>query len=83
MAIQRYETLPELIANLGPMEHKLFSEFGQENYMYLMEMWASVVENNFDEWCENYDQEFIEHVMELSTKANKLTKMYDNKKLSH
>jgi len=83
MSVQRYHTLPELIANLGPLEWKLFIEFGQEDYMHLMEMWASVTEDNFDEWCENKDPELVEHIMELSTMANQITKMYDNKKLSH
>jgi len=83
MSVQRYNTVPELIAHLGPLEWKLFSEFGQEDYMFLMEMWASVVEDNFDEWCQKYDPDFVEHIMDLSIQANQITKIYDNKKLCH
>jgi len=83
MSIQRFNTLPELIANLGPLELKLYDEFGEEDYMLLMELWASVEENQFDEWYDKTDADVAERAIELSQIASQITKMYEGKKLVH
>jgi hypothetical protein len=83
MSIQRFNTLPELIANLGPLELKLYDELGEEDYILLMELWASVEEDQFDEWYDNTDAEVAERAIELSQIASQITKMYEGKKLVH
>ncbi len=83
MSIQRFNTLPELIANLGPLELKLYDELGEEDYILLMELWASVEEDQFDEWYDNTDAEIAERAIELSQIASQITKMYEGKKLVH
>jgi len=83
MSVQRFDTLPELIAKLNPLELKLYKEFGHDDYMNLMEMWASIEEDTFDEWYENTEPETVEYLTELSNRASKMTKMYDTSKLVH
>jgi len=72
-----------LIANLGPLELKLYDELGEEDYILLMELWASVEEDQFDEWYDNTDAEVAERAIELSQIASQITKMYEGKKLVH
>jgi len=81
--IQKFNTLPELIANLGPVESKLYDEFGKDDYMLLMDLWASVAQNQFDEWYDNTEAEVAERAIELSQIASQITKMYEGKKLLH
>jgi hypothetical protein len=83
MSIQRFNTLPELIANLGPLELKLYDELGEEDYILLMELWASVEEDQFDEWYDSTDADVAERAIELSHIASQITKMYEGKKLLH
>jgi len=83
MSVQRFNTLPELIANLGPLELKLYDEFGQEDYLLLMDLWESVHEDTFEEWYNNTESEVAERAIELSQIATQITKMYDSKKMLH
>jgi len=83
MSVQRFNTLPELIAHLGPLELKLYDEFGEDDYLLLMDLWASVEENCFDEWYDNTESEVAERAIELSQIASQITKMYEGKKLLH
>lgn len=83
MSIQHYDTLPELIANLGPVELRLYDEFGEEDYLNLMDMWASVAEDNFEEWYNNTDIELAEYIIELSDRASKIIKMVKVEHLIH
>jgi hypothetical protein len=83
MSVQRFNSLPELIANLGPIELKLYDELGAEDYLLLMDLWASVEEDSFDEWYDNTDADIAEHAIELSQIASQITKIYEGKKLLH
>lgn len=83
MMIQKFNTLPELIANLGPIESKLYDEFGRDDYMLLMDLWASVAQNQFDEWYSNTETEVAERAIELSQIAGQITKIYEGKNLLH
>jgi hypothetical protein len=83
MSVQRFNTLPELIANLGPLELKLYDEFGAEDYLLLMDLWASVEEDSFEEWYDNTDSEIAERAIELSQIASQITKIYEGQKLLH
>lgn len=81
--IQKFNTLPEMIAHLGPLETLLYKEFGQEDYLHLMEMYASVVEDNFDEWYDSLDEEYADHIVEISHQARIITERFDTKKMLH
>ena len=81
--IQVYDTLPELIANLGPLELKIYDELGQEDYLLLMALWASVANDEFDEWYKNTEEDIAEHAIELSQIASKITQQYAKSKLLH
>lgn len=83
MSVQRFNSLAELIAHMSPLELKLYDEFGEEDYLDLMAMWASIEEDTFDEWYENTDPEQVEYLSELSNQASKITKMYDARKMLH
>jgi hypothetical protein len=83
MSVYRYNSIAELIAHLGPMELKLYNEFGRQDYVHLMEMWACVDENKFDSWYDNTDPELAEHILDLSSEASHLYRMYDSVKLLH
>ena len=83
MSVYRYNSVAELIAHLGPMELKLYNEFGRKDYVHLMDLWASVDEDAFDEWYDRMDPELAEHIIELSSEASHLYNMYDSAKLMH
>jgi hypothetical protein len=81
--VQVYDSLPELIANLGPLELKIYDELGQEDYLHLMSLWASIANDEFDEWYANTEEELAEHVIELSQIASKITAQFSKTKLLH
>lgn len=83
MSVHRFNSMPQLIANLGPLETLLYNEFGEEDYMCLMEMYASVAEDNFDEWYDSHDSEFADYIVDLSYRANLITSKYAGKKMAH
>lgn len=83
MSVQKFHSLPEMLAHLGPMETLLLKEFGQEDYLNLMEMWASVEDDTFDEWYDTLDSDYAEYIVDLSHRANFLTRGLNSKKMLH
>ena len=84
MSVHEYDTLAELVANLGPIELKLYNEFGADDYMHLMHMWAAIAQDKFEEFCEEYDLDEIEYISEISHRANQIVHMCgDKNKLVH
>lgn len=83
MSVHRYSSVAELVAHLGPVDLKLYNQIGRDNYIQLMEMWACVDNDEFEEWYDNTDPEVAEHILELSSEADQIFRMYDSNKFLH
>lgn len=83
MSVYRYSSVAEMIAHLGPIDLKVYNELGKEDYIHVMEMWASVDSDKFDEWYDSMDPELAEHILEVSNEAGYIYGLYDNNKMVH
>ena len=77
---QRFDSLPKHLALLSPLDAHLCSELGRKNYVDLMEMYASIEEDLFDEWYESMDPKHAEYIMELDNVARTIINTQTDKR---